>query len=250
MRVHERGECPREALRHERDYANARAELAYEVAELPDRQRRTRSPQRDRITVGTVLSALPVIGDIDEQGIAGANGMRSGGEPGAERVGGRGVYLEAGEGRVDEGQRRAHRRIEDRAVQSPAVRRGVCGAYGEVWCGVRAVGIEDDDPCRRQPAAAQQSGQLDEVLQVRLVVLCRTAAAVDHDDVETVQRYLAAGRAAVSGAAGEGEAQPERYVHWRPRVWSPQLAWRKSSRAGSSTAPAVGCVPFVHSIRR
>ena len=235
------GERAAEALRHQHDDAHARVELSEELARLLDGELLV--PEHDAVVGQVVLVLLAVVGDVEEQGVARAQLLALGGEPGVQGLERRRLEGVAVDRRVDE----LHRPQQCRGArrQQPRVA-GVVGARagGEVGARIGAVGGEDGDVVGVGAVRLQELDERADVREVRLEVALLLAAAVDQQGLEGAgslrdrlrgrragRRRRAAGAQADEEDGGDGERQggaQERITHARSRC----------SRGSAPTKPA------------
>jgi hypothetical protein len=188
-------EAAREALRHEHDDADARAQALGQPAELGDRQR-IAHPERDRVAVPQVLVVLrPVIGHVDEKRVPGVQVVPRLLEPALDAPLRGVLQLPAGNPGVLVDDRLPELGLDARALEEPEVRIDLQLADGEVGRGIGAVGAEDGDAVGWHAGTPDQVEELADVEQVRLVVLRGGAAPVDQEDVQA----LRGGRMQLSG---------------------------------------------------
>jgi len=173
-----------EALRHERDDAHAPVELAEKPGQLLHRDRLLLAPEDDPVVGGVLVVLGAVIGDVDEQRVAGAEPPARLFEPRGEPGPGRRLQRHAGDPGVGVDDLRAERRRQPGAAQEPEVGLGLDLAHRHVGLRGGAVGAEDRDVVGRHTGACEELEQTAEVEEVGLVVLRLAAAAVHHEHVE------------------------------------------------------------------
>ena len=137
-RVGELGEAPRVALRHQRHDADAGVEGLQHRGELAHRQALAAAPERDGVLPG-LPAPRSVIGDVEQQGVAGPQGAPAGVEPVLDVAARRRREHRARHVGVLVGDRRAQRSLERASLEQPEVGLGLRLAHGHVGRGIGAV---------------------------------------------------------------------------------------------------------------
>ncbi len=200
-RVGELGEAPRVALRHQRHDADAGVEGLQHRGELAHRQALAAAPERDGVLAG-LPAPRSVIGDVEQQGVAGPQGAPAGVEPVLDVAARRRREHRARHVGVLVGDRRAQRSLERASLEQPEVGLGLRLAHGHVGRGIGTVAHVQRHQARRHAGAQQDVVQRAQVEQVGLVVLRLRPSTVDHQDLEA--RDLAGRRRSLRGRGGEG----------------------------------------------
>jgi hypothetical protein len=195
---------------------HAVVERAEQAGELAHGDRRVAPPERDAVVARVACVLRPVIRDVDEEGVAGAEPLSRRGEPFLERVlrGRLDVHARQLGVRVDD--RRAERRPEMRAAEKPEVLLGLQLADRHVGGRVRAVGVEDRDAVGGNARGGEEPEEPAHVQEVRLVVLLLRRAAVDDERVEALRSSAGTRRHRARVArrqAEDGEQQDAERAH-------------------------------------
>ena len=231
------GERAAVALRHQHHHAHARRQLVEEPAQLADAQ--GLAPERDRVVGEVAVVLVAVVGDVEEEGIAGGEARAVGLEPRADGVLARRPQPDAVELRVLVDDLRAERSAEAAVGQQPESRLRRRLARREIGLGIVTVAAEDHDVAAGETVLAEHAEDLPHVLEVRAIVALALPAAVhEHGAKAAVPNGKAVARERRSG-----DDVASRNVVAAGRDRGPQAgrrAVRRRRRARSRAAAAQG----------